>query len=196
MNVTLNISGTAPLLMHNNTLVDTLHDDTKRLKRISSKRTKTDEDEIAMRRIQFGAALYLDPEVGPYMPGPNIAKALLLAARIRRNGPKVERGLILISPVNRLEYDGPRDVSGLWNDPRFRFTVPVKVPPRTGKTVMGCRPIFPEWACTATAFTNPTVLPPDELADIANDAGQMIGLGDWRPWHGRFEVTTAEAKAA
>jgi hypothetical protein len=142
-----------------------------------------------MRRIQFEGALYMDPEVGPYLPGPNIAKALLLAARIRRNGPKVERGLILVSPINRLNYDGPRDASGLWNDLRFRFTVPVKVPPRTGKTVMGARPIFQEWSCTATALTNPAVLPDDELLTIAQDAGQMIGVGDWRPWHGRFAAT-------
>lgn len=193
LNITLNLVGTAPLILHSNALVDTLSDRTKALKRISSKRTKTDEDEIAMRRIQFEAALYLDAEGGPYLPGPNIAKALLKAAQIRRNGPKVERGLLLVSPINRLEYDGPRDVSGLWNDQRFRFTVPVKVPPRTGKTVMGCRPIFHEWSCTATALVNPAVLPLDELAEIARDAGEMVGVGDWRPWHGRFKATTRAA---
>jgi hypothetical protein len=193
VNPRITLVGTAPLITHNNPLVDTLNEKTKALKRISSKRTKTDEDEIAMRRIQFEAALYLDPEHGPYLPGPNIAKALLLAARIRRNGPKIERGLILVSPVNRLEYDGPRDASGLWNDLRFRFTVPVKVPPRTGKTVMGCRPIFAQWSCTATALINPSVLSVEELAEIASDAGQMIGVGDWRPWHGRFTATVAAA---
>ena len=38
---------------------------------------KTDEDHIAMRRIEFESSLYLDPEQGPYLPGPNIARALL-----------------------------------------------------------------------------------------------------------------------
>lgn len=193
MNVEITLEGTAPLIVHNNALVDTLDDRTKQLKRITSKRAKTDEDEVAMRRIQFEAALYLDPQVGPYLPGPNIAKALLDAAKIRRNGKKIERGLILVSPINRLEYDGPRDPSGLWNDLRFRFTVPVKVPPRTGKTVMGCRPAFPEWRCSTTAMINPSVLTPEELAEIATDAGEMIGVGDWRPWHGRFTATTENA---
>lgn len=191
MNVTITLTGTAPLLMHGNGLADPISDDAKRMKRLSGKRTKTDEDHVAMRRIEFESSLYFDPEQGPYLPGPNIAKALLLAARIRRNGPKVERGLILVSPVNPLRYDGPRDVSGLWNNPKFRHTAPAKL---NGKaTVIRCRPVFPDWSCTATALLNPSVLPPDELADIASDAGQMVGVGDWRPWHGRFNATLEDA---
>lgn len=141
MNPTITLVGTAPLLMHGNGLADPISDDAKRMKRISGKRVKTDEDHIAMRRIEFESSLYLDPEVGPYLPGPNIAKALLLAARIRRQGPKIERGLILVSPINRLEYDGPRDVSGLWNAPRFRHVAAAKL---SGKqTVMRCRDALP-----------------------------------------------------
>lgn len=189
MNVAIEITGTAPLLMHSNQLADPLHEGAKRMKRISAKRTKTDEDHIAMRRIEFEGSLYMDPEHGPYLPGPNIAKALLLAARIRRNGPKIERGLILISPVNPLIYSGPRDVSGLWNDLRFRHTVPAKLGGKA--TVIRCRPIFTEWSCSATALINPSVLPVEELADIAADAGQMVGVGDWRPWHGRFDMQVA-----
>lgn len=191
MNVTLPLTGTAPILMHNNGLADPLDENAKKMKRISAKRTKTDEDHIAMRRIEFESSLYIDPEVGPYLPGANIAKAFLLAARIRRNGPKIERGLILVSPINPLVYTGPRDVSGLWNDPRFRHTAPAKLGGR--QTVIRCRPIFTEWSCTATALINPTVLSPEDLFEIAADAGQMIGVGDWRPWHGRFSVS---AKAA
>lgn len=190
MELTIKITGTASLLMHSNGLADPISDDAKRMKRLSAKRTKTDEDHIAMRQIEFESSLYLDPELGPYLPGANIAKAFLIAARIRRNGPKVERGLIVISPINQLQYEGPRDVSGLWNNPKFKHTVPVKL---NGKsTVMRCRPIFQEWSCTATAMLNPTVLPPDELAEIAVDAGQMVGVGDWRPWHGRFNAEVAK----
>ena len=191
MNPTITLVGTAPLLMHGNGLADPISDDAKRMKRISGKRVKTDEDHIAMRRIEFESSLYLDPEVGPYLPGANIAKALLNAAKIRRQGPKIERGLILVSPVNPLRYDGPRDVSGLWNMPKFRHVAPAKLNGRV--TVMRCRPVFAEWSCTATALINPSVLSVEELAEIASDAGQMIGVGDWRPWHGRF---TATVKAA
>lgn len=188
MEVTLKITGTAPLLMHHNKLADPLSPEKKQMSRISDKRKKTDEDHIAIRRIEFEAGMYFDPEIGPYMPGANIAKALLNAAKIRRNGPKIERGLLMVSPINRLEYEGPRDVSGLWNDPRFRLVAPAK---NQRATIIRCRPRFPEWACTATVLVNPTVLSADDVLEIAQDAGQMIGLGDWRPWHGRFEVAAA-----
>lgn len=69
MNVTITLTGTAPLLMHGNGLADPISDDAKRMKRLSGKRTKTDEDHIAMRRIEFESSLYIDPEQGPYLPG-------------------------------------------------------------------------------------------------------------------------------
>lgn len=183
--VTMRLTGTAPLLMHSNMLADPLSPAAKAMKRISAKTKKTDDDHNAMRRIEFDAALYLDPELGPYLPGPNVAKAFLMAARIRKSGPKVERGLILVSEVNSLSYAGPRDVQGLW-DANFRQTVPVKIGGRS--TVMRCRPMFLNWECTVDALLNPSQLPPDELVSIAEDAGHMIGVGDWRPWHGRFSV--------
>jgi hypothetical protein len=150
-----------------------------------------DEDHIAKYRIQFESSLYMDPDQGPYLPGPNIAKCLLRAAALSRAGKKIERGLILASPINSLQYDGPRDVSGLWADLRFRFTVPVNGNPSSSRksTVMACRPKFPDWACTSTLLINPSVLSLDDLQSAATAAGQMIGLGDWRPWHGRFTAT-------
>jgi hypothetical protein len=191
MKLKIEVTGAAPLLMHNNTLADALSDPAKQLKKISAKRTKTDEDHIAMRRIEFEAGLYIHPEAGPYMPGANLAASLLEAAKISRRGQTVKRGLIVVSPINRLEYDGPRDVSGLWNNLKFRHVAPVKNQGTT--TVMRCRPVFMDWAFTATALINQRVLTLEDLADIADAAGEMAGLGDWRPWHGRFTAKVSEA---
>lgn len=190
MELRIEITGTAPLLMHAPTLVDPLHPHTKEIKRITSKtpRAVVDEDHIAKYRLQFEAGMYFDPDQGPYLPGENIAKSLLEAARLSRSGKKVERGLILVSPVNALAYEGPRDVSGLWSDLRFRRTMPVNGNPSRGNKsmVMACRPIFQNWSVTASILVNPSVISADDLQRTADAAGQMIGVGDWRPWHGRF----------
>ena len=189
--LTIEITGTAPLLMHAPTLVDPLAKAKKDLEKITRKtaRAMVDEDHLAKYQIQFRAALYHHPDAGPYVPGVNIAKALLEAARLSRSGPKVSRGLIFVSEFNGLGYDGPRDVDGLWADPRFRRTMPVNGNPSSGKKsmVMACRPMFPEWSCKATLLTNPSVLSREDVAACLDAAGSMIGLGDWRPWHGRFE---------
>lgn len=198
MNITLHITGTAPLLMHAPLLADPLHPKTKDLKKITGKASRlwVDEDHVAKYRLQFECALHHDPQEGPYLPGINIAKCLQEGAGLfkRGDGAKVRRGLILVSPVNPLRYKGPRDVSGLWNDPGFRFTVQVNGNPSSSRksTVMACRPIFREWALTATCLINPAVLSMDDLRSAAETAGAAVGLGDWRPWHGRFTVTVTE----
>lgn len=195
MNVTLCVTGTAPLLMHAPMLADPLNPKTKELKKITGKQSRlwVDEDHVAKYRLQFEAALYIDSEGGPYMPGVNIAKCLQLGAGLfkRGDGAKVKRGLIMVSPINPLSYNGPRDVSGLWNDLRFRFTVPVNGNPSSSKksTVMSCRPIFREWTLTATCLINPATLSLDDLENAVNVAGAAVGLGDWRPYHGRFTAT-------
>lgn len=192
MNLTIKITGTAPMLMHAAELADPLSPKTKDLKKITGKQSRlwVDEDHVAKYRLQFECGLYHDPEVGPYLPGINIAKCLQEGAGLfkRGDGAKVKRGLILVSPVNRLEYSGPRDISGLWNDLRFRFTVQVNGNPSSSKKsrVMACRPIFHEWAVTATCLINPAVLSLEDLRSAAQTAGSAVGLGDWRPWHGRF----------
>jgi hypothetical protein len=199
MNITVKITGTAPMLMHAAELSDPLSSRTKELKKITGKPSRqwVDEDHVAKYRLQFECALYFDPQVGPYLPGVNIAKCLRTGAGLfkRGDGVKVERGLLLVSPINPLTYSGPRDISGLWNDARFRFTVPVNGNPSSAKKsrVMACRPIFREWEATATCLINPAVLSVDDLRSAAETAGSAVGLGDWRPYHGRFTTTVSVA---
>lgn len=190
MEISIQITGTAPLLMHKPTLVDPLGDASRQFKKISSKRTKSDEDQLMMRRLEFEAGLYFHPEVGPYIPGEMIYSSLRAAAKITKSGPKVERGLLFVSPINRLEYEGPRTVADLWNDPRFRHVH--RIANQGRNSVMRCRPVFPEWSCRAVAMINPEIVGADDLTDIAVNAGSMTGLGDWRPAkggsYGRFEA--------
>ena len=54
--------------------------------------------------------------------------------------------------------------------------------------VMRTRPVFRNWSCTAVAQYDPDVLNLRDIEEIAADAGKLVGLGDWRPKHGRFET--------
>jgi len=45
------------------------------------------------------------------------------AAKQTKQGATVTRSLTITSNVNRLEYRGPRDPEGLWDDPAFRSRV-------------------------------------------------------------------------
>lgn len=189
----LTITGTAPLLMHNARLADPLNPATKALKKVTGKRQKTDEDHEEIARLEHAGSLYLDPDVGPYIPGQNIERALVDGARISKQGVKVQRGVFISTDVNPVGYKGPRDAAGLWADENFRHMASVKI----GQSrTMRCRPIFREWAVEADGILDPSVIDLDSLEAIAVAAGQMVGLGDWRPRFGRFEASVVKLSAA
>jgi hypothetical protein len=189
---TITLTGTAPLLMHNSRLSNPLDPATKALKKVTGKRQKTDDDHEQIARLEFAGGLYLDPDVGPYIPGENIARCLVDGAKLTKMGVKVTRGVFISTDVNPLAYDGPRDEQKLW-DAGWRHMASVKI--GTSRT-MRCRPWFPEWRVQADGILDPSVLELEDLTGIADNAGSLIGLGDWRPRFGRFAATVERVTKA
>lgn len=180
---TLTIEGTSPLLVHSSRLSDPLDPATKALKKVSSKRTKTDEDHAEVSHAEFLGGLYLDPDVGPYIPGENITATLYEGAKLNKLGTKVKRGMLIETDVNPLAYTGPRDAEELWRDGSFTHRASVKV--GTAR-VIRTRPIFRDWRVQCEGVLDDSQLDLDQLTQIAENAGAFIGLGDWRPRFGRF----------
>lgn len=183
INFRITITGTAELLMHNSRLANPLDPATKALKKATGKRTKTDDDHEEIARLEHAGSLYLDPDVGPYIPSDNIWRSLYDGAKKHKLGVKVKEGVVFPEPVNPLAYQGPRDRDGLWTDENFRHFASVKI--GTSRT-MRCRPIFRQWRTEAVGILDPNVLDFEELVQVADTSGQMIGLGDWRPRYGRY----------
>lgn len=186
MEYELEIIGTAPMLMHSARLSNPMDPVARELKKVTSKRNKSEEDYGQAARLEFMGSLYFDAQVGPYIPGPNILRCLVDAGRKRKLGTKVTAGVFIKNEVNALAYTGPRDQDGLWRDENFRSQVSAKV---GMSRVMRTRPRFAEWATSATLIVDPEVMDTDDLAQVVQIAGSMIGLGDWRPTYGRFEAT-------
>lgn len=151
------------------------------LKAISGKRKKTDADYEELARIEFHAGLYMGPD-GPVIPAANIDAMLVNAAKKNREGQLAKSGVFCLGNSS-MEYDGPRTVSGLWAEERFRHVALVRVQsariPRT-------RPVFNEWSAVVTLNVEESVVNLRQLSDWLLIAGTQIGLGDWRPQHGRF----------
>lgn len=186
----LTLTGTTPLLMHNVRLADPLDAAAKALKKISSKRKKTDDDHAELSEAEFMGGLYLDPDVGPFIPGLNIAASLLEGAKLNRLGTRMKRGLLITTEINPLVYDGPRDPVEMWNSGVFTHRAAVGV---TTNRVMRTRPVFREWTTQAEGLIDESQLDFNELTQIAQNAGDFAGLGDWRPRFGRFTAKVEEA---
>lgn len=188
---TITIQGTAPMLMHSARLSNPLDPIAKAMKKVSSKRSKTDDDHLEMARLEHAGGLYFDDEIGPYVPGDNIWRCIQDAAKKRKLGQQIKSGLIVTTDVNPLAYSGPRTVDGLWEDENFRHQASVKV--QTSR-VIRTRPIFREWATEAECIYDPAQLDMADIEAIVEIAGTIIGLGDWRPRFGRFEATIEQGK--
>jgi hypothetical protein len=189
--VGLHITGTTTLLMHADTLADPLRPETKDFRKVTSKRTKTDDDYEEMSRFEYLAGLYLNTDGRIVIPARNVMRCLIEGARITKSGPKVERGLIVLDTDFPLQYDGPVEPGALYADKRFvsRMTISVMK-----KRTVRCRPKFSQWAVDVELMIDSKVLSVDELRDIATDAGSMIGLGDYRKGggFGRFKAEIIE----
>lgn len=177
------ITGAAPLVCHNGQLADPLNHFSKELKRVSGKRKKTEADYAEMARIEFLGGLYL---VGgePCIPGEVLEAAFIVSAKKVRMGPQAKAGVIS-DGMFAIEYDGPRTPEALWADERFRLVKAVKV---QQNRIMRTRPIFRDWSAHVSFDYLPSMLNRTDVIETVERMGTEVGIGDWRPRFGRFQV--------
>ena len=190
-NIKLEVVGQTAMLMHADLLADPLDPATKEMKRYSGKSKKTDEDHETMARLEFHAGLYRDDTGQVVIPAPNLLKCLIEGARVSKRGPKIERGVAVGATSFPLDYQGP-PADQLYAHGGFVSRMSVRV----GQTkVMRVRPRFPAgWRFVAPLLVDESVINPEELAEIAQTAGALIGLGDYRKagGFGRFATRVVE----
>lgn len=179
------IKGVSALLSHNGQLANPLNEFSKKIKQISSKRSKTEADFEEMARLEWHGGLYL-MDGKPCIPGEVLEATLISAARKNKRGKQAQAGILC--PGNYpITYDGPTDLDTMWADPRFRLTVGARV---QKSRIMRTRPIFREWSAEIEVMYDPAMLNKSEVESIVRIAGEDIGLMDWRPKFGRFVVMT------
>jgi hypothetical protein len=193
--------GTSDLICHNGDLADPLNAHSRKLKKISSRRKKTDEDHYDLARAEFEGSLYMSPTHGISIPVDNILATIVGGGKKSKMGREVTLGVfaegIAATSKNpgtgdsafvRLDYNGPRDVEALWGNGTspFVFKKGVKV---SQSRVMRTRPKFPAgWTLNFLVSFDPTVLNEESVVKAMQDGGALIGICDWRPRFGKFEV--------
>lgn len=199
------ITGITPILMHSGQTADPLNQFARAMKKLSSKRSKTDEDLAELSQLEWWAGLYLSDQ--PTIDGSKVTPAdkcrVVIPAHVldscvregaRKNklGKQASAGCIVDSDGTFL-YDGPENLIELSQDPRFTARHAVKV--GTSK-VMRTRPTFPTWSVHFAMEIDPSVLEVDQVLEALRAGGKLVGIGDWRPGAphgGSFGRFTAEA---
>ncbi len=187
--INFKIRGVTPLLMHSSQLSDPLNKYTKALKKITAIRKKTEEHYVEMGRIEMLGGLYWSKEYGLHLPGENIEACLIAAAKFKKLGTAFKRGAQVVELSCPLKGTGaPATPEEIAADDNFKYVKSVKV--GTAR-IMRTRPIFENWETEFTVMFDPSQLQTEDILEAANSAGMMVGLGDWRPRFGKFEVVEA-----
>ena len=183
MKYTIRLNGTSPLVMSNNRSVDPLDALKKEMDKITSKRKKTDADHEELKRVEFMSRIYADEETGPYIPAGNLRAMLIAGAKKQKMGTAFKSALYVHADAS-LEYDGPRDIQGLY-EAGYAWRVPVK---NMGtSTVMRTRPKFDQWACEFEVDADEEVVNKSDVEEALEKARKYVGLGDARTLgFGRF----------
>jgi len=182
----VDIVGNLPLLMHNPQLSDPLNLHTKGLKELTGLRVRTDEHHVQIGNREFQGGLYIDDEMGPYIPGDMIEGCLYATASRIKKKKAFKATVTTPSAMYRLEYPGPRTREALEADPRFRDYRSIKV--SEAKRVMRTRPKFEDWSLRFTLQLFPGDVTPSVLERVMTEAGMYQGIGDYRPKFGLFTV--------
>jgi hypothetical protein len=190
--IEIRLQGVSPLLCHNGQTADPRNTYAKAMKAVSSKRKKTDADYDELARLEWLAGLYRSAD-DLVIPDYVIESVMIAGAKKSRRGSQAKCGLYTTQHAT-LQFDGKpaaindATLTEMFESGNFTHTIGVKI----GQAkVMRTRPVFRNWSCTAIAQYDPDVLNLRDIEEIASDAGKFVGLGDWRPKHGRFEAQIA-----
>lgn len=178
------IEGVSPLLLHSGRTKDPTDKLTKEMRKITSKRNKTDADFEELKRLEFLAGLYFDADNKIYMPDINIERSIYEGAKLDRNGKKFLSGF-MVNENAYLENGRIYTVDKILDKEQYYFTTSVSI---QRNSVMRTRPRFNQWGLDFTCTYNESILNQSEVSDAIVKAGQLVGLGDWRPKFGRFRV--------
>lgn len=174
--------GTTPLIMNNGMMANPLHPLVKKLKSLTSKRGKTEDDLHEILELQWEGSLYYDEKLGLYVPSEMIYSSLLKAAKKHKLGSKIG-GITIADPIGYQLVTSHHDsIENLKKDHRNRFDKMVVImKARTLKR----RAIFHNWKLTFELEFERDIIDPNEIKTILITQSSRVGLGDWAPGHAK-----------
>lgn len=185
---TMTLTSAQPMLMHNVQLGDPENFYVREIGRLNALKTKITDDQRAERDyLKWRGGFYVDDAETPVLPAANVFRSLQQAAALTRNGKDIERGLVMLDEHAELDYDGPRTPEGMWGGGKSKF-VDRRMARVNRAPVVAVRPRFDVWSATFRFNLDEDVMSMDDFEFIAEKAGRMIHIGDYRRFFGAYTL--------
>lgn len=187
MRLNIRIEGTTPLIC--NRFTDAAAEASSSGTRGSgSARDRGTPLEIAASKLYTG----LDGD--PMVPQPNLLRCLVEGGRFHKAG-KTQLTTSKSSHLYACVSIEGTEIPIIYEQPWKVDTRAVRIP-STGGRILAHRPMFDDWALEFEVLLDTEILGAKVFRMVVDDAGNRIGLGDFRPAtkgpYGRFVVTRWE----
>jgi len=173
------VTGIRPMLLRNGRTADPLDPYAQQIKKITQKKSKTDDDYRDLGELEFMSGLYWSDDIGLYMPADNLQRMFLDGAKKIKRGRDTSAAMIDEEFGAQIITDGHMDLEKLKANPRFRHRGPARI---RGSTTIRVRPMVPTgWKMAFHILLDETLMNFETMEEILHICSSRIGMGDWRP---------------
>jgi hypothetical protein len=172
-------------ISHSGQTADPLNQYARAMKEISSRRKKSEADHIALARIEYEAGLYLNADRVPVIPG-RVFEAAIAEGAKKSKESKVCLSAVFVDTDALFTYEGgPLTLEQLLDSDHHRLAAVVRV---GTSRIVRTRPIFRDVRATFEVSLETDGANPAQLQRWIGDTLGQVGIGDWRPRHGRGSI--------
>ena len=182
--------GVDSLLQNNPQMSDPLNKYSKEVKQISSKRKKTDDDIMMMRKIELRAKIYHDEQLGIYVPATWVTASIqgVSWSKAKIKKADIRAAVFATQPKLKLTYldmDKVKSPIDIVDNEVFHNVMSLK---QGQVRVVKATPIFKNWSFEVELDFDDTIINESELKGLIEYGAQFGGFGDFRPTYGRAMV--------
>lgn len=186
----IRLNGTNTILMHSPKTVNPLHPLAIKIKELTSKRKKTEDDLQKISELEWEAGLYYDEANGLHVPVECLQKSLVNGAKLFKAGKDIERYVQFMGAAAPMDIGVPFDLEKMRHDMKY---YDVRTAAVQRNRVIRTRPRFDVWRCEFDIIYDNEHIDVDTIARAFENAGSYIGLCEARTLgYGRFATVIVE----
>ena len=181
------MTGTCPLMLNNPQTVNPMNEFTKAISALTSKRKKTDEDQMEIFHLKFLASCYWNDKGQYILPANMIAKSFQAGAKENKLGAKFERSVFVDEDCVLKFEDNGCTPEELWKNHNEKY-VDIRAVGIMKSKVVTARMIVPEWSIEGELHFDESQLNKNDIWLALKNAGLRYGIGTYRQRYGRYLI--------
>ena len=179
------VTGVTPLMHNNPQTVNPLNDYAKKLKVLTSKRTKTEDDLEEISHIKFLSCLYQNQDGVYIIPAEHFERSIINSAKERKLGKKFEQSFHIFSDVALDFKDKDKTPEELYQIGSY---LDIRIVGIKNSKITTTRAIFNEWSATVECDFDETQIDERDLIEVFTNAGLRHGIGTFRRNFGKYSI--------